>query len=236
MLAPVWQRDHVFVTTPSSFPNELGRSEALAQGFTLLLPQLMHTNDATLNRKQVALMGSSLRREGWAIGGWGTFGQGTDPRQDGVDAAHICDVLGLDGWLGNGEKWAEGDNAWKSAAFLEGWHAAGAPCPVGVSCNGSTTANFAPPLDWQAWLEQDGALIAPQIYGNLNPALQWGSTVAALTKHAGVPADRCAMTFGTYVDDRLKWPIPWDEYRTWLGVRGAYLGERTPRAGWALLG
>lgn len=234
-VAPVWRRDHVFVTTPSSWPNEQGRSVALEEDWSLMLVQLTHTADAERNRRQVVEDGAGIRREGWAIGGWGTYGQGSEARADGLAAARLAGELGLDSWMANGETWAEGkDGRWKSVAFVDGWVAGGAPCPLGVSCNASTTANFARDFDYQSFLEIDGSVVAPQVYGNLNPDLTWTATLASLEK-ANVHPGVVAMTFGTYVDSRNPLDVPFGAYRSWRGLRGAYLGERTARDAWAKL-
>jgi len=229
-LSPIWQRDIVFSTSLSSF-HDPGRTDALERGWTVVAPELLHGANSAGSAAELRLIGDRLRREGWSLAGWGTYGQGTDPEKDGIAAGAIVAELGLDGWIANGETWAEGKDAWKSRAFLEGWAASRAPkgCPLSVSCNGSDT-NLPREFDYEAWLEVPGAAIMPQAYTNVDAGYTWEASLEMLTA-AGVPRSRISMTFGTWPFSGK--PIPFDRYKTWPGPRGAYVGERMPAGGWA---
>lgn len=229
-LAPVFERDTVMNVGLSAF-HDPGRTLARELGWTAVCPEILHGANPGANIAELKLIGPGLRARGWALGGWGTYGQGSNPHTDGERAAMLARELRLDFFYGNGEAWAEGADAWKSRAFLDGWRAGGAPCPIGCSCLGSDTTiprNF----DYAAWLEVPGAAIAPQVYGNVDAGYTWQASLAMLL-NAGVPKSRISMTFGTYVDDVARLPIPYSSYRTWMGPRGAYVGERMPAGGWA---
>ena len=104
-----------------------------------------------INQDQVDANVAEMNRTQWSQWtkvGWSTYGQGSDPKQDGLAAAALCKQLNLAGWKANGEAWAEQQYAWKTSAFVEGWVAGGAPCPLGWSVLSSDTANFARAFDY----------------------------------------------------------------------------------------
>ena len=85
-------RDAVYCIGLSSFDGNK-RAPAKIAGFTAVYAQLLHgmpgSFDANANEISV------FRREGWTVCGWGTYGQGSDPENDGRRAAEIVRQLGL---------------------------------------------------------------------------------------------------------------------------------------------
>jgi hypothetical protein len=75
--------------------------------------QLLHTVYAAANEAEMQRAGFLP----WDKVGWGTYGQDSDPYQDGIEAAAISRRLSLKGWKANGETWAEGvERHWFVAA------------------------------------------------------------------------------------------------------------------------
>lgn len=225
---PVWQRDLVFTRTLSNFTGVL-RDAARAAGFSVVLVQLDHTLYADENRQELAAIGAGLRAQGWKIAGWSTYGYLSDPRADGVRHATICREVGLDGWVANGEAWAEGQEAWKSAAYLEGWRLGAGTVPLAVSCLSSTTPLYARAFDYQAWLAKPGSAVMPQVYGASDPAYTVGNCLATMTR-AAVPTNRLALTFNV-----VQGTGPFDDYRKWAGPRSVWTGDDSTPDTWAAL-
>lgn len=232
-LNALWQRDLVFTRTLSSFTGVL-RDAARANGFSVVLVQLDHVGYAEANRAELAAIGPGLRAQGWKICGWATYGYedtnvSHDARADGARHAAIRRELGLDGWVANGELWAEGGRAWKTAAYLDGWRLGGGTGPLAVSCLSSTVSGWAREFDYGSWLAVPGAAIMPQVYGASDP----GYTVANCLDTLGrgrVPADRLALTF-----DVKQGSGPFADYRTWGGPRSVYTGDDSTTSTWAAL-
>lgn len=229
-LDPLWKHDVVMNVGLSAF-HDPGRSQARGLGWSIIMPQLHNAEGAQANRQELDLLRDRLTAAGWIIGGWGTAGQDTDPAKDAREQAEIVKGCGLAAWYVNMEAWAEGPNRGKARAYADAWVEAGAPCPLGCSCLSSDTDRYARDFDYEAFLSIEGTSIAPQCYGNVNPGYTWQAAVGML-KRAGVPIDRVTPTFGTYVDEAAKLPVPFEEYVTWPGPRGAYVGERMPVGGW----
>ena len=125
-IAPIWKLDACF--TAGGLSNFAGapRVRARQTGWQAVYVQLLNSVYADANEYEIPAFVS----EGWLPVGWGTYGQNTDPEQDGHDAAELCKRLRvLKGFKANGEAWAEQEHAWKTAAFLKGWTSAGRPCP-----------------------------------------------------------------------------------------------------------
>lgn len=224
----LWARDGVFTRTLSNFSGNQ-RDAAFAAGFNVVYVQLDHTAYADANRAEIAAIGPGLRAQGWAIAGWATYGYLSDPRADGVRHAQIRRELNLDGWIANGEVWAEGAEAWKSAAYLEGWRLGAGSGPLAVSCMSSTTPNFARTFDYDVWLGVPGAAVMPQVYGASDPGYTVGNCLATMTR-GGVPLDRLALTFNV-VDGSG----PFDDYRKWTGPRSIYTGDDSNTDTWTSL-
>jgi hypothetical protein len=123
---------------------------------------------------------------------------------------------GLAGWKANGEAWAESQYAWKTASFIQGWVAGGAPCPLGWSVLSSDTANFAREYDYNSALSVAGADIDIQVYGATYPTYTVGAGLGMLAKVVPpVPVSRTAMTFDVNGDGNGPFP----DYRSWAGPR-----------------
>ena len=216
-LSPVWRRDAVYCIGLSSFSGEK-RGPAKIAGFTAVYAQLLHglsgSFDANANEIPV------FRREGWTVCGWGTYGQGSDPENDGRRAAEIVRQLGLAGWKANGEAWAEGADSWKTQAFIDGWKAGGAPGPLGWSVLSSDTANFARNYAYGAAMSVEGSDIDIQVYGATYPTYTVGAGLGMLAK-AKVPQARTTMTF----DVNAEGLGPFPDYRTWSGPRRIWTGD-----------
>ena len=213
-LAAVWKLDAAF--TNGGLSNFAGapRQRAWDLGWRAVYIQLMHIAqdqiDANIDEMARPQWGS------WTKVGWSTYGQGTDPEQDGRAAAALCKQLGLAGWKANGEAWAEAQYAWKTSAFVKGWNEGGAPCPLGWSVLSSDTANFARAYDYNTALSVAGADIDLQVYGATIPTYTVGAGLGMLTKVVPpVPVARTTMTFDVNGDGNGPFP----DYRTWAGPR-----------------
>lgn len=225
---PLWQRDLVFTRTLSNFTGVL-RDPARDAGFSVVVVQLDHTAYADANRAELASIGPGLRARGWKLAGWATYGYLSDPRADGVRHAQICRDLRLDGWVANGEAWAEGAQAWTTAAYLEGWRLAGGQVPLAVSCLSSTTPLYARAFDYRSWLAVPGAAIMPQVYGATDPGYTVANCLATMTR-GGVPRDRLALTF-----DVVAGQGPFGDYARWTGPRSIYTGDDSRAETWQAL-
>jgi len=104
--AALWQQDGVFCVGLSAFHGEL-RTAARAQGFSWVASILLHDPAADGNRAELTAHAPTFRAEGWSLCGWATFGQADTPENDARAAAELVAALGLDGWIANGEAWAE---------------------------------------------------------------------------------------------------------------------------------
>lgn len=214
-LALVWQLDALFTVSASSFAGG-ARAQAKALGWRAVYFQLMHSVYAAANEAEISV----FQRDGWSIVGWSTYGQGSDPYQDGLSAAQKAARLGLAGWKANGEAWAEGGDAWKTGAFVNGWRDGGAPCPLGWSLLSSDTNQFARNFDYGAALAVVGADIDIQVYGATHPTYTVDAGLGMLAK-AGVPLSRTAMTF----DVTAAGSGPFANYRSWAGPRRIWVGD-----------
>lgn len=224
--APLWRRGVVYSTGLSAFHGAL-RSAARAQGFTVVMPNLLHDVSAGPSERELVKLEPELRANGWKLAGWGTYGQGTDPVLDARRAFEIVQRRGLDGWCANGEAWAEGPLAWKTEAFLDEWdRLAGRDIALAISCLSSDTATFARDFDFAAVLARPGVSVQPQVYGNVDAGYTVRAALGMLAR-AGVPRERTNLTLGTY---HAGPPIPWADYRSWAGARSIYLGERITAA------
>ena len=115
-LSAVWKLDAAF--TNGGLSNFAGapRQHAWDLGWRAVYVQLMH-----INQDQVDANVAEMNRTQWSQWtkvGWSTYGQGSDPKQDGLAAAALCKQLNLAGWKANGEAWAEQQYAWKTSAFV----------------------------------------------------------------------------------------------------------------------
>lgn len=227
---PLWARDGVFVRSLSSFYGTL-RNAALAAGFSCIYIQLDHSADVDGNINELQKIGSELRNQGWRFAGWSTYGQGTDAKADGQRHAALRRAYAahLDGWVANGETWAEGDGYAKTAQWLEGWKAGGGFGPVAVSCMSSDTPNWARPFDYGSWLSIPGCAVMPQVYGASNPAYTVTNAVATM-QNGGVPRNRLALTFNV-----IAGAGPFLEYRTWAGPRSVWTGDDSRPETWSAL-
>ncbi len=221
-LAEVLRRHAVYCIGLSSFSGEK-RAPAKIAGFSAVYVQLLHGMPGSFDMNAAEI--PVFRREGWVVGGWGTYGQGSDPELDGRRAAEIVRTLGLACWKANGEAWAEGAESWKTQAFLEGWKAGGSPSPLGWSVLSSDTANFARAFAYDVALSVPGADIDIQVYGSTHPTYTVGAGLGMLAK-ANVPVARTSMTF----DVNAEGVGPFADYRTWGGPRRVWTGDAA-RAG-----
>lgn len=227
-LAEVWRRDGVFVRVLSNFHGDL-RQAARAVRFSWMAIQLDHTTYQAANETEIAHIGATLRGQGWTLVGWGTAGQGTDPAEDARRQAQTVQRLGLKGWIANIEIWGESVDMWKSGSYVRAWNAAGAPCPLAVSCMSSTTPNWAREFDYPTWLAHQGAAVMPQVYGATNAAYTVANCLATMDK-GSVPHDRLALTF-----DVVAGIGPFADYLTWKGPRSVYTGDDSTLATWQRL-
>lgn len=225
----LWKRDGVFVRSLSSFHGDL-REAARAAGFSCIYVQMDHSADVQGNRNELAAIGPSLLAQGWKFAGWSTFGQGTDAHEDGRRQAAIkASNPILSGWVANGESWAEGGDADKSAAFLAGWVESGGTGPLAVSCLSSDNPNWARAFDYRSWLAIPGVAVMPQVYGASYPAYTVQNAVSTL-QNGGVPRNRLALTF-----DVIQGAGPFADYRTWTGPRSIWTGDDSTVETWAAL-
>lgn len=229
-LDPEWKRDGVFVRSLSSFHGTL-REAAWAAGFRNIYVQLDHSGDVAGNIQELSLIGDTLLGRGWNIDGWSTYGQGSDPAADGARHAQIRRSLDrwLSGWIANGESWAEGQESWKSGAWLEAWRQNGGFGPLAVSCLSSDNPNFARDFAYSPWLAVPGCAVIPQVYGASFPAYTVNNCLATMT-NGGVPRNRLAMTF-----DVIGGVGPFANYRTWTGPRSVWTGDDSTVTTWEAL-
>lgn len=217
-LASIWLADAAF--TNGSLSNFAGpaRTRARATGWSVVYVQMLHTPYAASNEAEIP----TFLGAGWKIVGWGTYGQGSDPYEDGRAAAVICKrIPQMVGWKANGEAWAEGEHSWKTEAFINGWRAEGAPVPLGWSVLSSDTANFARNFAYQTALSVEGSDIDIQVYGATYPTYTVGAGNGMLTK-ASVPENRRSMTFDIDGDGTG----PFSDYLTWKGPRRLWQPDR----------
>lgn len=220
-LATVWQYDAAF--TEGGLSNFAGepRDRAFQIGFRAVYVQLMHTAYVDANLAEMALP----QWNAWTKIGWGTYGQGADPEEDGRNAAALCKMIpALKGWKANGEAWAEGDYSWKTEAFLNGWKAGGAPVPLGWSVVSSDTANFARAYAYAVALSVPGADIDLQVYGADHPGYTVGAGLGMLAqvRPEPVPVARTTMSFSLNGDG----DGPFGDYLTWKGPRRIWRPDR----------
>jgi hypothetical protein len=229
-LDPLWARDGVFVRSLSSFHGQL-RSAARAAGFSAIYIQLDHSADVAGNIRELNAIGADLIGNGWRLAGWSTYGQGTDPKVDGRNHAQIRRDLAiyLDGWIGNGETWAEDAGFSKSSAYIQAWRENGGFGPLAVSCMSSDNPNWARSFDYPSWLSIPGAAIMPQVYGASFPAYTVINGVSTMA-NGGVPRNRLALTF-----DVINGSGPFANYRTWAGPRSIWTGDDSTVDTWAAL-
>lgn len=225
---PLWVRDGVFVRSLSSFTGTL-RDAARAAGFSCIYVQLDHSADVPGNMNELDAIGAGLRAKGWKLAGWSTYGQGTDAKADGQRHAGFRRTLALDGWVANGEAWAEDAGYGKTAAWLDGWRAGGGFGPVAVSCLSSDNPNFARHFDYPSWLAVPGAAVLPQVYGASHPAYTVTNAVSTMA-NGGVPRNRLALTF-----DVIQGAGPFANYRTWTGPRSVWTGDDSTLETWTAL-
>lgn len=212
----LWKRDAVFTVALSSFSGA-ARAEAKAQGYSVVYVQLLHMASPEANNEGEIPV---FRQDGWTIVGWGTYGQGSDPEKDGRDAAALVKRLNLAGWKANGEAWAEGQDSWKTQAFLNGWRSNDPGKPLGWSVLSSDTANFARAYAYGVALSDAGSDIDIQVYGATYPSYTVGAGLGMLSK-ANVPVSRTSMTF----DVTAEGIGPFNDYRTWAGPRRIWTGD-----------
>ncbi len=214
-VAQVWRFDAAFTNGGLSNFAGAARQRAWDTGWRAVYIQLMHINQDQIDAN-IAEMGRAQWAQ-WTKVGWATYGQGTDPKADGFAAAQLCHQHALVGWKANGEAWAEAQYMWKTSAFVDGWVAGGAPCPLGWSVLSSDTANFARAFDYQSALSVSGADADLQVYGATYPTYTVGAGLGMLAqvKPSPVPVGRTTMTFD--VNGTGTGPFP--DYRTWAGPR-----------------
>jgi len=215
-VAAVWKLDAAFSNGGLSNFNGAPRDRALATGWKAVYVQLLNIAPDQISANLAEMVRTPWNP--WTKIGWGTYGQNTDPEQDGRDAAALCKAHPqLAGWKANGEAWAEQQYQWKTGAFLKGWVDGGAPVPLGWSVLSSDTANFAREFDYATALSVAGADIDLQVYGATAPTYTVGAGLGMLAqvKPTPVPVQRTTMTFD--VTDTGLGPFP--DYRTWSGPR-----------------
>lgn len=233
-LDPLWVRDGVFVRSLSSFHGDK-RDAARAAGFTCIYVQLDHSGDVAGSINELHQIGPSLMAQGWRFAGWSTYGQGTDATEDGARHAQIRRELDgyLDGWIANGEIWAEGPDPSpdfnKTKDWLAAWTTGGGFGPVAVSCMSSDNPNWARPFDYQSWLNIPGCAVMPQCYGATYPAYTVYNCVATMA-NGKVPRSRLNITF-----DVIAGAGPFADYKTWAGPRSVWTGEDSEPATWVAL-
>lgn len=214
-LSAVWRRDALYSVSLSSITGTI-RAAARAHGFDTVYAHLLHTVYAEANERELL---NVFRPEGWKVCGWGTYGQDTDPYQDGQSAARIVRRLELAGWKANGEAWAEGEFSWKTAAFLQGWKDAGGLGPLGWSVLSSDTDQFPRNFAYDVALSWPGADIDLQVYGASHPSYTVAAGLGMLAR-VPVPLDRTAITFEVTAAGMG----PFEDYRTWMGPRRIWIG------------
>ena len=213
-VAAVWRLDAAFTNGGLSNFAGAARQRAWDTGWRAVYIQLMHISPAQIDANLDEMARSQWGQ--WTKVGWGTYGQGTDPEQDGQAAAAMVKQHGLAGWKANGEAWAEQTLSWKTSAFIKGWTEAGAPGPLGWSVLSSDTASFARAFDYNSALSVAGADIDLQVYGATVPTYTVGAGLGMLTKAVPpVPVSRTTMSFD--VNNQGDGPFP--DYKTWTGPR-----------------
>lgn len=224
--------DGVLVANLSGF---VTRQQAWAAGFRWVAALLMHDPAADGNLAEIGDRGSAYRAEGWRLCGWGTYGQSALPEDDARTAVRLCVNLGLDGWVADGEAWAEGPNRPYSGRFIDAWAKAWAaagrtPVPLACAPLSSETGNFPRDFDYGAFTDA-GAAIMPQVYGNDIPTLTVSACLMS-TARVPVPQTELSLMLGTYDTGK---PVPYADYQGWSGARVIYLGDRTPADAWVKL-
>lgn len=215
----VWLEDGVFVSVLSNWQGTL-RQRARAAGYGWVAVQLANAPWQDENLDELMRLRAELDLAGWKVVGWATYGQGTDPVADGAKAAGLVSLLRLDGWVANGEDWAEGVNAWKTKAFLR---AGGGGKPLAFSVLSSTTASYGREFDYPAALSYPGSAIMPQVYGATVPAYTVEAMRASLNI-TNVPLERVCPTFEVRSSDSQG---PFWDYQRWKGPRSLWLGDYT---------
>jgi hypothetical protein len=221
--AAIWRQSGVFTRALSSFSGAL-RDPAKAAGFKWVAAHLDHTAYAGANEQEIPV----FQRDGWTVVGWATFGQGSDPYEDGRRHAGIVKRLGLPGWIANGEAWAENEQAWKSSAWWDGWSDAGGTGPVALSCLSSTTGEYARPFDFGPWVAR-GCMVMPQVYGATIPQYTVDAMKGSFSRSV-VPPELLAPTF-----DLIAGEGPFADYRTWKGPRSIWTGDDSKPSSWPRL-
>lgn len=230
-LSAIWTYDAVFTTHLSNFP-DTRRNPAKAAGYRVVYAQLHNSPYAADNEAELPV----FIREAWTTVGWCTYGQDTDPYEDGRKAAEITKrITALRAWKANGELWAEDtpaeQGAWKTEAFLRGWRDGGGVVPLGWSVLSSDTDQFARAYAYDVALSVPGADIDLQVYGSAHPTY----TVAAglgMLSNVPVPRNRTTMTFDVAEANGRG---PFADYRTWPGPRRVWIGEYSTAETWAAL-
>lgn len=225
-LAAVWRQDGVFVRKLSNFPGDLREAARLA-GFTVVYIQLDHTDDAEANGQELARLRPEFDRNDWSVCGWSTFGQGSDAAADGYRHASIVTRLNLEGWVANGETWAEQAYAGKSRQWIDAWQDSDPGRPVAVSCLSSVTGNFARSFDFDAWLQIPGCAIMPQVYGWSSPLYTVNAALMSL-EHTRVRVNRLNLTF----DVGRSHEPPFTDYLAWKGPRSIWTGDDSTVSHW----
>lgn len=222
---PLWHRNISFsVKLPDLDATE--KAALRSKGFGTLAPILTNHIPAEVaaNKADLRNSGAAYRSLGWSLAGWGTYGQSQDTVVDARAAATVVEDLNLDGWIANGELWAESEFFWKTAAFISEWLRLVPEIPLAISCLSTSTPQWVRPFDYATPLATAGVSIRPQVYGGSSPGM--GFTVAGartLMARAGVSPARYGLTLGTFGNS-----IPWSDYATWAGIRDVYCGEMIP--------
>jgi hypothetical protein len=214
-VAQVWRLDAAFSNGGLSNFAGAVRQHAWDLGWRACYVQLLNIAQGQIDANIEEMQKSQWNQ--WTKPGWGTYGQGTDPEQDGREAAALCKKLGLPAWKANGEAWAEQNYAWKTAAFLKGWVEGGAPCPLGWSVLSSDTANFAREFDYATAMSVAGADIDLQVYGATAPGYTVGAGLGMLARVRPVPVPVSRTTMSFDCTNTGQGPFP--DYRTWPGPR-----------------
>lgn len=227
-VSPPWRRSGVFTRSLSSFTGDK-RLAADQAGFKAVAIQLTNIPALQLadNLRELSLLRGEFRARGWMVVGWGTYGQNTAAYSDGMVAAQMVKAQALDGWIPNGETWAEAPNEGKSAQFMLGWNEMKGSGPMMLSCLSSVTANYGRTMDYRPFLLVPGCAISPQCYSASDPAYTLPAMRASFAKTI-VPSNRVMPTCNV-VNGK---PIP-TRYKRWVGPRWLWTGEDTPVTGFA---
>jgi len=170
-ISPVWRRKGLYTRSLSSITGA-HREAAHWAGYRAI--SIQFDSEYTAGSLKELNDVRFYRENGWAVVGWATFGYNTDPYNDGRRHAMYVDDHHLDGFMPNGEVWAEGADRWKSEAYMQGWldwHRENGVVlpPLMLSCMSSVTGNFARDMDFKPWVEYPGCAISPQCYTASNP-------------------------------------------------------------------